>query len=170
MTALQYSEYYLVTTIYLGFSGVTRQNIKMQKTSEIQPISEVFRYHTPTFLRKILKPRGGRKGYTIDRGADCPSPDMRVAWAIRKNSAISSTPPHPPAIGSATVSSVSTSQSRFLTPIQKGFRSASTATTRRWQTMTRSCSAWPSRHASRPIASSTSRNSTCCVFQETCHY
>ena len=25
-------------------TGVTRQNIKMQKTSEIQPISEVFRY------------------------------------------------------------------------------------------------------------------------------
>lgn len=25
MTALQYSEYYLVTTIYLGLSGVTNQ-------------------------------------------------------------------------------------------------------------------------------------------------
>lgn len=44
MTALQYSEYYLVTTIYPDSTGVTRQNIKMQKTSEIQPISEVFRY------------------------------------------------------------------------------------------------------------------------------
>lgn len=44
MTALQYSENYLVTTIHLGSTGVTRQNIKMQKTSEIQPISEVFRY------------------------------------------------------------------------------------------------------------------------------
>ena len=48
MTALQYSENYLVTTIYPGFSGVTRQNIKMQKTSEIQLISEVFRYPQST--------------------------------------------------------------------------------------------------------------------------
>ena len=54
MTALQYSEYYLVTTRYPGFSGVTRQNIKMQKTSEIQSISEVFRYPQPAFRRKII--------------------------------------------------------------------------------------------------------------------
>lgn len=71
MTALQYSENYLVTTIYLGFSGVTRQNIKMQKTSEIQPISEVFRFPQTAFRRKILKQRGGRKGYTTDRGVEC---------------------------------------------------------------------------------------------------
>ena len=70
MAALQYSEYYLVTTIYLGPTGVTRQNIKMQKTSEIQPISEVFRYPLPAFRRKILKQRGGRKGYPADRGVD----------------------------------------------------------------------------------------------------
>ena len=43
----------------------------MQKTSEIQPISEVFRYPRPTFRRKILKQRGGRKGYTTARGVDC---------------------------------------------------------------------------------------------------
>ena len=35
-------------------SGVTRQNIKMQKTSEIQSISEVFRYPRPAFRRKII--------------------------------------------------------------------------------------------------------------------
>ena len=52
MTALQYSEYYLVTTTYPGFSGITRQNIKMQKASEIQPISEVFRYSPPEFRPK----------------------------------------------------------------------------------------------------------------------
>ncbi|WP_289875362.1 hypothetical protein, partial [Duncaniella muris] len=39
-------------------SGVTRQSIKMQKTSEIQTISEVFRYPQPAFLRRILKWRG----------------------------------------------------------------------------------------------------------------
>ena len=38
-------------------SGVTRQSIKMQKTSEIVWISEVFRYPQPAFLRRIwLKP------------------------------------------------------------------------------------------------------------------
>ena len=38
-------------------SGVTRQNIKMQKTSEISWISEVFRYLPPAFRRKRLKQR-----------------------------------------------------------------------------------------------------------------
>lgn len=83
MTALQYSEYYLVTTIYPGFSGVTRQNIKMQKTSEIQPISEVFRYPPPVFRRKILKQRGGRKGYTADRGVDCTLARVLIAIVQR---------------------------------------------------------------------------------------
>ena len=58
MTALQNPESHLVTTIYLGFSGVTKQNIKMQKTSEIQPISEVFRFPQTAFRRRILKLRG----------------------------------------------------------------------------------------------------------------
>ena len=52
-------------------SGVTRQNIKMQKTSEIQPISEVFRFPQTAFRRRILKQRGVPKGYTSDRGVDC---------------------------------------------------------------------------------------------------
>ena len=55
MTTLQYSEYYLVTTIYPDFSGVTKQNIKMQKTSEIQPISEVFRFPQTAFRRRIWR-------------------------------------------------------------------------------------------------------------------
>lgn len=38
------SEYQCFTTYNPEISGVTRQNIKMQKTSEIQPISEVFRH------------------------------------------------------------------------------------------------------------------------------
>ena len=35
-------------------SGVTRQNIKMHKTSEIGWISEVFPYPPPGFRRKII--------------------------------------------------------------------------------------------------------------------
>ena len=54
-----------------SLSGVTRQKVKMQKTSEIQTISEVFRYTQPAFRRRILKLRGVPKGYTADRGGDC---------------------------------------------------------------------------------------------------
>jgi hypothetical protein len=66
-----------------SLSGVTRQNIKMQKTSEIQPISEVFRYPPPVFRRKILKQRGGRKGYTADRGVDCTLARVLIAIVQR---------------------------------------------------------------------------------------
>lgn len=52
-------------------TGVTKQNIKMQKTSEIQRISEVFRYPQTAFRRIILKLRGVPKGYTADRCGDC---------------------------------------------------------------------------------------------------
>ena len=54
-----------------SLSGVTRQSIKMQKTSEIQTISEVFRYPQPAFLRRILKWRGVPKGYIANRSGDC---------------------------------------------------------------------------------------------------
>ena len=54
-----------------SLSGVTRQSIKMQKTSEIQTISEVFRYPQPAFLRRILKWRGVPKGYIAGRSGDC---------------------------------------------------------------------------------------------------
>lgn len=47
MTTLQYSENYLVTTTYPGFSGVTLQNIKSQQASEITPISEAFQFSSP---------------------------------------------------------------------------------------------------------------------------
>lgn len=66
-----------------SLSGVTRQNIKMQKTSEIQPISEVFRFPHPAFRRKILKLRGGRKGYTADRGVDCTLARVLIAIVQR---------------------------------------------------------------------------------------
>lgn len=42
------------------FAEAKNRNIKMQKASEIQPISEVFSYPPPAFRRKILKQRGGR--------------------------------------------------------------------------------------------------------------
>ena len=61
-------------------SGVTRQSIKMQKTSEIQTISEVFRYPQPAFLRRILKWRGVPKGYIASRSGDCTL--ARVLTAI----------------------------------------------------------------------------------------
>ena len=54
-----------------SLSGVTRQSIKMQKTSEIQTISEVFRYPQSAFLRRILKWRGVPKGYIASRSGDC---------------------------------------------------------------------------------------------------
>lgn len=57
--------------IFIDLSGVTRQSIKMQKTSEIQTISEVFRYSQPAFLRRILKWRGVPKGYIANRSGDC---------------------------------------------------------------------------------------------------
>ena len=61
-------------------TGVTRQSIKMQKTSEIQTISEVFRYPQPAFLRRILKWRGVPKGYIASRSGDCTL--ARVLTAI----------------------------------------------------------------------------------------
>lgn len=64
-------------------SGVTRQKVKMQKTSEIQTISEVFRYTQPAFRRRILKLRGVPKGYTADRGGDCTLAGVRNAIVQR---------------------------------------------------------------------------------------
>lgn len=43
----------------------------MQKTSEIQTISEVFRYPQSAFLRRILKWRGVPKGYIANRSGYC---------------------------------------------------------------------------------------------------
>ena len=48
-----------------------KTKVKMQKTSEIQTISEVFRYSQPAFLRRILKWRGVPKGYIANRSGDC---------------------------------------------------------------------------------------------------
>lgn len=42
MTALQYSEYYLVTTIYPGFSGVTYKDYQKWKIAEDQTFSAIF--------------------------------------------------------------------------------------------------------------------------------
>lgn len=42
MTALQYSEYYLVTTIYPGFSGVTKPNGKIKQIAETKTVSAIF--------------------------------------------------------------------------------------------------------------------------------
>lgn len=42
MTALQYSEYYLVTTIYPGFSGVTYKDHKKWKITGNQAFSVIF--------------------------------------------------------------------------------------------------------------------------------
>lgn len=57
-----------------------KTKVKMQKTSEIQTISEVFRYPQPAFLRRILKWRGVPKGYIASRSGDCTL--ARVLTAI----------------------------------------------------------------------------------------
>ena len=51
MTTLQYSENYLVTTTYPGFSGVTGQNGKSPQSTEITWFSVLF------FFAKISDPR-----------------------------------------------------------------------------------------------------------------
>lgn len=42
MTTLQYSEYYLVTTIHPGFTGVTIKNGKSPQSTEITWFSVLF--------------------------------------------------------------------------------------------------------------------------------
>ena len=42
MMALQYSEYYLVTTIYPGSTGVTKQNGKIKQIAETKTVSAIF--------------------------------------------------------------------------------------------------------------------------------
>lgn len=62
MTALEYSEYYLVTTTYPGSSGVTKRSIRPTNSSENQRFSEVFLFTPLPDRRKILKLRVCKKG------------------------------------------------------------------------------------------------------------
>ena len=62
MTTLQYSENYLVTTTYPGFSGVTKGSIRPKKIPENHWFSGIFLFTPIPDRRKILKPLVCKKG------------------------------------------------------------------------------------------------------------
>lgn len=57
MTALQYSENYLVTTIYLGFSGVTIKNGKSPQIAETKTVSAIFVMYLSGRIKHIVGQR-----------------------------------------------------------------------------------------------------------------
>ena len=59
MTALQYSEYYLVTTIYPDFSGVTKPNGKIKQIAETKTVSAIFLMSLSGRLKHIMGLSGG---------------------------------------------------------------------------------------------------------------